>query len=96
VSLSLQVISLSDEFQALGLCSEDDADPPFVRMAARLSCHRVSCTLDRAKFSQKSLYGRTWPGWTASDAWFDGAGNATSSAQHAYASYGSGYFAKPA
>ena len=33
VSLSLQVISLGDDLQALGLCSEDDADPLFVRMA---------------------------------------------------------------
>jgi type I restriction enzyme, R subunit len=33
VSLSLQVISLGDEFLPLGLCSEDDADPVFVRMA---------------------------------------------------------------
>jgi type I restriction enzyme, R subunit len=33
VSLSLQMISLDGEFQALALCSEDDSDPPFVRLA---------------------------------------------------------------
>jgi type I restriction enzyme R subunit len=33
VALSLQMISLGDDIQKLGLCAEDDADPPFVRMA---------------------------------------------------------------
>ncbi len=33
VSLSLQVTSLGDDFQVLALCPEDDADPPFVRLA---------------------------------------------------------------
>jgi type I restriction enzyme R subunit len=33
VALSLQVISLGDDFQKLGLCAEDDPDPPFVLTA---------------------------------------------------------------